>query len=168
MSIKLRALTIVFAALMSSQGSIHADSDDDLRIELDETVFTNIAFVSPRLEGAPGRTVYLPKTQTQLSLFFAQVQRDDGWYPDYEYTCSQLYESGVRRITPDLRRVIGMDWSEVRSTITPTGFKVAPGTYRVSLVYTLDDPSIVPTDELQCELIQSPVFRLTAGGGRAR
>lgn len=133
----------------------------DVRIELAASSYANPSLVWPKLAGRPEIEFYLPAQRGYFSHFFLQVNRYGNWEPAYEFVCEELFDGKTIRYTVGKSDVIGVSWREVRSTFTPKGFKVAPGLYRFSLVYTRTDPSTVSLQEVGCELIHSPEFTLT-------
>lgn len=133
-----------------------------LRIEMKETHYSTPAKADPILIGPPDvTTIYMMGGESVFAGFFLQAKNGDDWHPKYEYTCAELF-SGKVVAHPSWRwKGLGAYWSEVTSTITPKGFKVAPGVYRFSLVYTTINPSTMPAEQIPCWLIQSPEFTLT-------
>jgi hypothetical protein len=146
------------------RGTLAESAHDTLAIELASSEYSNASRASPKLVGGDGVTIYIPADRGYFSQFFLQVKRGAEWEPKYEYECASLFDGRVMAYPPSRRQVIGVNWGEVRSTVTPKGFKVAAGIYRFSLVYTTINPGSVDPRSVPCQLITSPEFALTTEG----
>lgn len=124
--------------------------------------FINLGSVKPKLVGPKELVIYLPGGKGAYSDYFLQrkAEGEEGWEPTYAHACFELFDKDARRFPREKWVLIAMGGSEVQSMVTPKGFVVSPGTYRVSLVYTTVDPATAK--DVPCWMVSSPEFRLTA------
>jgi hypothetical protein len=134
-----------------------------MTIQIDDIVFENDSQVVPRVAGCVETTIYLSK-RPFFDAVFPQRMTENRWWPEVTFECPELFAKGGRPVPPDARFIIPTSWEEVKSSIFPKGFTVAPGTYRLSLVFSTSNPLTTKPQDLDCWVIHSKEFTLEREG----
>ncbi len=159
-----RLVTALFALALAGQGiasdGANSCTEGEIRIELNKGQTVNPFGLRARIVGCESDPIYLSRDGV-FGGYVPQILRSGEWHPRLEVHCSDLFQKGSEKITPEFRKTtphILSNWMPVAEAVTGIGFTLPSGTYRLNLLLATVRPEV--DTEPSCWFARSEGFEL--------